>query len=203
MKKTLNTIAVLTALGISGSAFAYSISYTDRDGEFFTLSQDNPDQTQYFGTSLSDFGDPAIFSQSINLSLPVPLAQTINGWRMDLAAAVNSFDCPWCVIELQEHSSYTTTDTGKIFFNVSNMDLNAGTAGDTFFDVDTYMDTSVGLTIWYTAQDIGSPSDLAAVSPVPLPASAWLFASGLMGITAISRRRDLVKSKTPMDRVKF
>lgn len=195
MKTFRKTILATSILLASSTAQAYTLQYTDTNGDFFTLDQNDADQAQYFADSLSGFGDPAAFTLQMEaMNIPVSLADTINGWRQDIAQQTGGFDCPYCVIELVEHSSYQTTETGSIFMNVSNLELDkSNNPTDLFFtEVDTYI---VSMNFWYTAEDIGNPG-IAPVSAVPIPAAAWLFGSGLIGMVGVARR------KSPMDQVR-
>lgn len=53
-----------------------------------------------------------------------------------------------------------------------------------------YLESENGIT---KAAGIGLPGSLE-VTPVPVPAAVWLFASGLLGLVGFSRRRKIIKS---------
>ena len=188
----MKRLIILIACAVMAFAFtqvhAYTISYTNLDNEFFTMSDTDVDYAPYFADSLTGLGaDPATVSAHMTaITLPVTLAETVNGWRMDLAGIVG-FSCPSCYIRLEEHSSYQTTTTGEMWLNVSDMQLdNSQNPSDVFFSGTSYI---TQMDFFYSAELTGSPSDVGAVSAVPVPAAAWLFGSGLIGMVGIARRK--------------
>ena len=50
-------------------------------------------------------------------------------------------------------------------------------------------DTSTGVSTYAGDTSFGYQSGLANISPVPLPAAAWLFGSALLGLIGYSRRK--------------
>jgi hypothetical protein len=80
-----------------------------------------------------------------------------------------------------------TTDT--TWFNVSDISENPGsTSSGTFFDLDGFMTYSSNLAgVDSVFPGIGTA--LYRVSAVPVPAAAWLFGSGLIGLIGLARRK--------------
>lgn len=83
-------------------------------------------------------------------------------------------------------------------FPISSWDLTDVTASSNPFSLSlsgTLKWSPEVASAFFTTSDIGkSMGTFTFVSPVPLPAAAWLFGSGLIGLAGVARRRGLWKA---------
>lgn len=79
-------------------------------------------------------------------------------------------------------------DTGDIDFNFLNTNWNTVTQGYTFNVAATHFKVVL---VGTNAGQVGF-DNLKIDSPIPVPAAAWLFGSGLLGLAGVARRKKAV-----------
>lgn len=130
----------------------------------------------------------------------------------NVGSSATFYNTAGCSAGSNAGNSCTSTDTGSNFWagNVGFLNLsvagaigsalnmlyvaqNGTNSGSTSLQPTSQLfANSVGLATWTLGSNGTLSYDVAAVpAGVPLPAAAWLFGSGLLGIVGISRRRKL------------
>lgn len=180
MKKTILSSAILLTLGTASSASALNVSVTSMDFEG-SLSV-------AAGGTLTDNGTfGSIFSIDPFKGIP---------WTADAVAyfGATGSSLTWAGTSVQGTYNYTfTLSAGQVawgtLFNWNNnndipvlniMDCGAGNAGDFCTGIGTPMQAGPFPGQVLTFNGI--------VSAIPVPASLWLFGSGLVGLVGVSRR---------------
>lgn len=97
------------------------------------------------------------------------LSRSLSGWSIN-----QGFDFPGGMFVIDNAVETATADTLTV-------------SGDLVFDGGFLADFVAGQPS--AGLDMGDVSFTLTTSPVPVPAAAWLFASGLLGLVAAARRR--------------
>lgn len=208
--KILRVNLALAALLISGNASAALVSdlyitevmtnpaaVSDTVGEWFELYNPTLETVDLSGITLSDDG-----SNSHVISSGSPLI--INPGEYFVMASNGDPMVNGGFTANYVYSGFSLTNSAdEIVFSDNGTELlrlnytsGFGVAGNSMellaqsMDETNYGLTAAGLT--YGLGDIGTPGaagSFTPASPVPVPAAAWLFGSGLLGLLGISRKR--------------
>ncbi len=200
-----NTYAAADAFAsLSGSSFLPILkaktSATDGVGGFATAF--GVQGFTYTGTDIFDFTLNYNLHGSAGLN-PTGSTNTSNSLSASIAVLVGNGDLEWypdfgtLVYEVAYNQRIVGTDDLSIF-NATNVNTPGSISfslnpGDDFYvvgsmsarSINGYADGWNTLTFDFT-DDTGLT---AATSVVPVPAAAWLFASGLIGLASVARRK--------------
>jgi hypothetical protein len=175
---------------------ANPLQVSDANGEWFELFNPTASAINLQGLSLSDDGSN-IHSISTDSALWITPGQYFIMARNGDSGSNGGFIADYV------YSGFTLGNAGdQIVFSSGlsellrfNYSSNFDTAGQSMELIDLPMlESSYALTradFRYGLGDIGTPGMAGSFtpSPVPLPAAAWLFASGLIGMAGIGRRK--------------
>jgi len=192
MNKLLKIIAATSVLVLTASANAatvdYTISSTESNGAIGT------------GTGSLDTVS-GIFTYSQDFVWDVDFGGGPTHVEWNFAGVIQTGVAPSGTIT-PTSCDETGTFVGICFSSTLNP-LNVAQdheGGGFFYDIGTFaelnplvIDTTIGnsTTIGYHNATMTSLTEmtLTAVAPVPVPAAAWLFGSGLLGLVTVSRKR--------------
>lgn len=120
-----------------------------------------------------------------------------NGWSTQNNGLFDIVSASWGDLYCEINSCATGDGRSGFFYKDQNHDDTYYAQYGQMLDLYThanspsqdYIFTQAGLTYTYNAySDFGSAL-VRSMSPVPVPAAVWLFASGLLGLIGISRRK--------------
>lgn len=175
---SLSCIAMLTATLFSSTASAVAITWTiNEDGIFsddtwmtghFTWDQDIQSYIDYEITTEAT----ALFTGITYTPDNSSVSNTSNGSNLDIEGALNGLPGTF-------NDGIKLTFDGFLFNNVQAA-IDFGVTFDGGFEAEGSETRSIISGVAYGA---------AYVAPVPVPAAAWLFGSGLLGLIGVARRK--------------
>ena len=182
LKVFVGVVALVTAFSASASAYYLTngsgVAPSSNPGDASPLVAGDWGFDQYLIA-----GNGTSFTDTFNFSVATPVtgAATANSLPLKVKA-LDVLDFSTFDVKFYDGSSLTTmtyvTDTSGSYYEGSGP-LNPGT--------NYYVQVS-GVT---SGTNGGLYQFSYAMSPVPLPAAAWLFGSGLLGLVGIARRRSI------------
>ena len=195
MKKHIGALApAVLALGIvAAPAQAASVSY------FLDQSNDLPDGTNYLAVFLTE-GFSAI---DFNVSTLEPLNNIAGsnfgiqdfGFNTTYAGTITAGDFSnlpdgWSVSIAQDgfgKFEFAVSDGGNSRTDQLSFSINV--AGNTINDYYQYAAHVAGFTTQSCTSGPCTSAWFGVGTPVPVPAAAWLFGSGLLGLIGVARRQ--------------
>jgi len=206
VKRTVFPLIVVAGAGLSSAASAVMVNFdTRQDGTPYVGLGDSFPSNEYNGVTIND-SDPTPGSTYVNQINPVNVGTDISGYYVNVGAFEGvqtqlildftpvitdvSFDFATPSGDLKV-STFDASGASLGVFNFLGTNLFVNQAG---FDENAgHVDLSG---IGNIAQLLIEPNmnealivDNLNFSPVPVPASLWLFGSGLLGLLGMSRKR--------------
>ena len=211
-----NSLGALLGASLIGSAAVSHAAVETEVNDLFALS-DAAGPGQYQGiigdlTAVSNDVDIWSFDLTANAGMGVSIS---NGAQTDY----NGFD-PLIVLFMQDSGNYypvaandpwsygtsfsfTPWQSGTYFLTVSAFGNSPQDAfGNNQYDPQFWTDDYYGLGTSFSRfegqsftsfdYELSFNGTVAAPSPIPLPAAAWLFGSGVLGLLGLARRRNTV-----------
>ncbi|HSJ48450.1 MAG TPA: VPLPA-CTERM sorting domain-containing protein [Gammaproteobacteria bacterium] len=122
----------------------------------------------------------AVFGFADSLAFEYDTRMILSGGLLSGAVAMNHLDA---LLELHGYAFELDLGTGYVPFGSGSIGAAAGSLRG-------YLDSGDAFTIDFTQASTGQimTYDSAPLSAVPLPAAAWLFLSGLLGLAGLARR---------------
>ncbi len=172
---------------------------SDTTGEWFELYNPTSESIDLSGITLSDDGRNSYTFSAANSLLINPNSYFVLARNND-SMENGGFTADYI------YRGFTLKNTrDQIVFSDASGELlrlnyasGFVSAGESMELIDTIMlpENYAASTTAYGLGDLGTPGkagsyQFAAASPVPLPASVWLMASGLLGLTGFSRSRKI------------
>lgn len=212
-KQTLTILVAIITTSVCNSTWASTVTYTNRTswlsaagGSSDFLVDFNSYTTDTPITGAVDVGPFSVQSDSTNSLIDVPpyknndttygngtpnLSLFVDGAQSQVATL--TFDAPVYALfsdywvpgnsgsPLMMQLSYATGGTA---------DLTIGDYGTSSTSFGFVSDTSITKVTFYNAVNDGFNVDnIEGVSAVPVPAAAWLFGSGLIGLVGLAKRK--------------
>ena len=178
-------VAITGSTASVGNVGTEGISVDPRNGNFYTVKQDDPAQLRVSTLNFAIGGGTAttstLFSGSSSLFglNSVSDVQTLS--PVDALAGTSAAD-NLLVLSLDSRKLVEIDSSGTV---LSFFDL----AGVTTQAIEGVTVDELGR-IYLVAEDSGTPSSrLFVLTPVPLPAPVWLFGSAMAGLAGLSRSR--------------
>ncbi len=207
VKHSFISMAFVLGIGFSATASAVSIDFdTEQDGTPYVGLGGSFPANEYNGVVIND-SDITLGSTYVNLINPLNMGTDISGYYVNVGAfqvapqTQLTIDFTTVVTEVSFDFANPSGDLTVFAFDVSGallgefdfmgMDLFINQAG---FDQNAgHVDISgIGeIASILIEPDINQALivDNLNFSPVPVPAAAWLFGSGLIGLIGIARRK--------------
>ena len=162
LKKGASALALCMATASANAATVFAV--TDGDANFFDISLAS-------GTTLAMFDDDDSGSFITPLDIPLPSLVTVapkadasgDFLATGTSGSITLTDNPWFVLAVSTDGGTTWTGDSSVSCNAISNSCVVSFSDGSVLSVD--------------------------VAVVPLPAAAWLFGSGLLGLAGIARRR--------------
>ena len=198
MNKQLKTLLGSLILAISGVTQAVTITQTSNTLSLGTQEQTVDGQDFQFSIPAYDVSGFTPTSLSLILRVQADLGGSDESFSVTFGESTETF-AVWGQPTLSDTVTEVTEKNGGLFFlqvliedlSLSILDDSSAMVGVDFSDaVSAGSDfRGVNVTLAFEEGDGGLTDFPGVISPVPLPAAAWLFATGLLGLIGLRRRR--------------